>query len=236
MRRITPYTVRTLVVLVFWTLVVIPLLLLAYAGFPRIRYYMSRWWAYRVLWAAGVRLEVEGLENLAGGGPCVYTPNHQSFMDVPVILRSLPIPFRMVAKQELFAVPVLGFAISLMGTIGIDREDRRKAVQSLRKAERMVRRGDNLLVFPEGRLSATERFGEFKKGAFLIAKRLEVPFVPVCIVGTRRVLPRGSRAIRPGRVKVIVLNPRRAEGDLDELAAATQAELETVFLEAARNL
>ncbi|MEE8110485.1 MAG: lysophospholipid acyltransferase family protein [bacterium] len=236
MRGITFYTVRTFIVLGFWTLVIIPLLLVAYAGFGRIRYYMSRWWAYRVLWAAGVRLDVQGLENLEGGGPYIYAPNHQSYMDIPVIMRALPIQFRVVANQELFAVPVLGFAIGLMGTIGISRESRREAVKSLRRAEQRVRKGDNLLIFPEGRLSDTEEFEPFKKGAFLIAKRLGVPVVPVCIVGTHRILARGSRAIHPGRVKVIVLKPRKTEGDLDEVATTIQAELEGEFREAARSL
>lgn len=236
MKKFSFYTYRALVVLVFWTLVIIPLLLLAYAGFHRIRYYMSRWWAYRVLWAAGVRLEIQGLENLESGGPYVYAPNHQSFMDIPIILRALPIQFRMLAKQELFDVPVLGFAIGLMGTIGISGANRREAVKSLRQAEKMVKNGENLLIFPEGKLSETEAFEKFKKGAFLIAKRLKVPVVPVCIAGAHRILPRGSRAIRPGRVKIIVLKPRQIEDDLDKVAASLQAELEGVFKEAVRDL
>jgi 1-acyl-sn-glycerol-3-phosphate acyltransferase len=157
-------------------------------------------------------------------------------MDIPIILRALPIQFRMVAKQELFDVPVLGFAIGLMGTIGISRANRREAVKSLRQAEKMVKNGDNLLIFPEGKLSGTETFEKFKKGAFLIAKRLKVPVVPVCIAGAHRILPRGSRAIRPGRVKVIVLKPRQIDDDLDKAAASLQAELEGVFKEAVRDL
>ena len=68
MKTFSFYTYRALVGLVFWTLVIIPLLLLAYAGFHRIRYYMSRWWAYRVLWAAGVRLETANVVVAGGRG------------------------------------------------------------------------------------------------------------------------------------------------------------------------
>lgn len=230
------YTVRTLVVLVFWTLVVTPLLLLAYVGFERVRYYMSRWWASRVLRAAGVRLEVQGLENLRGVGPSIYTPNHQSLMDIPVIMRALPIQFRMLVKKELFSVPVLGLAIRFMGMIGIERENRRAAVKSIHKAEKFVRDGDSFVIFPEGRRAETEEFQNFKKGAFLIAKRLGVPIVPVCIQGTHRILARGSHTIHPGLVRVVVLETRKAEGDLEEVAAATQAEMENVFRQGTASL
>ena len=157
-------------------------------------------------------------------------------MDIPVVMRALPIQFRMIAKQELFGTPVLGLALSLMGYIGVVRENRRLAARSLRVAQKKVQGGESLVVFPEGRLIDGNHLGPFKKGGFWVAKRLGVPIVPVCIVGTHRVLAVGSRRIRPGRVKVIIGKPRPAEGDLNDLAQKTRAELEGLFTMAFREV
>jgi 1-acyl-sn-glycerol-3-phosphate acyltransferase len=226
--RVTP-TFFTLFALMFFTFLLTPLLLLSLVGVRSIRYYMSRWWASRILWAAGVKLQVEGVEELQKGGPFVFLPNHQSFMDVPVVMYALPVPFRMMAKQELFWVPILGLALYLMGYIGVDRGNPRLALRSVRVAEKKAQGGESLVIFPEGRISEGEHLGPFKKGGFWVAKRLGVPIVPVCLIGTHRVLARGRRRVRPGRVKVIIGKPRPAEGDLDELAEKTRAELEEVF-------
>jgi 1-acyl-sn-glycerol-3-phosphate acyltransferase len=171
---------------------------------PRGRWALAttRLWAAGLLRASGVRLEVRRPAELDPAKSYVYLANHQSLFDIPVLLLAVPGRFRMVAKQSLFRIPVFGWAIAAAGFVSVDRADRAAARQSFAAAERRLRSGGSILLFPEGTRSNGETLLPFKRGGFLLALRTGLPIVPVGIRGTRSVQARGQRSIRPGAVEV----------------------------------
>ncbi len=183
--------------------------------------------ARTLAWMLGVRVQVRGLEHLAGRGPFIFTPNHQSHLDILVLLGFLPGRTRFAAKRELWRHPVVGAVLDTLGMIPIEREHPEQAVAALNRAGP----GDSVVIFPEGRRSRDGRLGEFKKGAFVLAIRAGLPVVPVVCRGTRRLMPRGSRlTVVPGTAEIMIEAPIPTAGlgyeDRDALAARVRAAIE----------
>jgi 1-acyl-sn-glycerol-3-phosphate acyltransferase len=179
-------------------------------------------------WMLGVGVTVQGLEHVAHGGPFVYAPNHQSHLDILVLLAHLPGRTRFAAKQELWRHPVVGGVLDTLGMIPIDRDAGGRAIEELNAA---AAEGHSIVIFPEGTRSRDGRLREFKKGAFALAIASGLPIVPVCCRGTRRLMPRGSQlAVVPGTVDVFIEPPIPTAGlgydDRDALAAQVRAAIE----------
>jgi 1-acyl-sn-glycerol-3-phosphate acyltransferase len=167
----------------------------------------ARLWAKVSLWLAGVKLVVEGRENLPSEGAVVYMPNHQSNFDILVLLAGVPGQFRWLAKEELFHIPLFGLTMRRAGYISVDRSNRKKSVESMRRAIERIARGTSVVIFPEGTRSPDGHLKEFKAGSFTLAIQAQAPIVPVAITGSRDVMPKHSRWIRGGRVTVTILPP-----------------------------
>ncbi len=185
---------------------------------------MARGWARSLLVSGGVRVRVEGLENIRPDGSYVIASNHLSYMDTPVVLANVPVQFRFLAKRGLFKIPFLGTHLARAGHIPVPREDPRAAVKTMAQAAEMLRtRGISMLVFPEGGRSRDGSMRPFKDGAAYIGIKAGVPIVPIALVGTREVLPFGSGHIRPGHVILRVGQPIETAGlALKERAAVTE--------------
>src|SRR5579875_1207072 len=154
---------------------------------------MARHWAKSLLWIAGARVEIEGLEKIRPDGSYVISPNHASYMDTPVVLANLPVQFRFLAKRGLFQIPFLGTHLARAGHIPVPRDDPRAAVKTLTAAAQGIRdRGISMLIFPEGGRTHDGVLRPFKEGAAYIAIKAGVPIVPVALIGTRAVLPYGA--------------------------------------------
>jgi 1-acyl-sn-glycerol-3-phosphate acyltransferase len=161
----------------------------------------ARVWARSLLAFAWVRVEVEGLERIDPHRAYVFVSNHLSYMDTPVILRSIPVQFRFMAKKGLFQIPFLGTHLMQAGHIPVPLEDPRASVKTLTRAAEMIRdRRVSILIFPEGGRSIDGVLQPFKEGAAYIAIKAGVPLVPVALVGTRQVLAMGSATFHAGRV------------------------------------
>ena len=169
---------------------------------------VERAWARALLVVSGVRVRVEGLEKIKNDGSYIFVSNHLSYMDTPVVLANIPARFRFLAKKGLFQIPFLGWHLGRAGHIRVPRGDARAAVKTMHLAAQIVRdEGISLLVFPEGGRSHDGTLGPFKEGAALLGIQSGVPLVPMCLVGTREVLPFGSGVICSGTVTMRIGDP-----------------------------
>ena len=156
---------------------------------------------------SGVSVNMHGAGRLEPGHPYIFAANHQSQFDIFVLQGYLGCDFRWLAKLELFKIPVFGKAMQLAGYIPVDRAHGRKAIKSLDEAARRIADGTSVIIFPEGTRSPDGRLGQFKAGAMVLAIKAGVPLVPVAIIGTHQVLPKGRLLARPGRVEIRVGTP-----------------------------
>ncbi len=167
-----------------------------------------------LLWLAGAKYEVRGIENLPKS-QAVYISNHQSHFDIPAIMASIPTPFYFVAKKELKHIPIFGWGMWSIGMIFVDRSNREKARASMKKAGKEARKGKAILSFPEGTRSKNGQLQAFKKGAFFLAKAGELCVIPISVSGTNKVLPPGGK-LKGGDVIVEIGTPISAETVMSE--------------------
>lgn len=165
----------------------------------------------RISRLAGVTFDIQGLENVPKDRNVVYIANHQGIFDVIALMMVPPEICGFLAKQELSKIPLAGTWLEYMGCIFVNREKPREAVAALDMAEEKVRNGESFIIFPEGTRSKNGEVGEFKNGAFRVAKNTGVPIVPVALEGTYKAWEEKKR-ISPAKVKVRVLPPIETEG------------------------
>src|SRR5262249_30751294 len=159
----------------------------------------------------GVRVEVKGVERLDPKQPYVFTPNHQSLIEVPLFVTYLGRNPAYLAKKEIFKYPIFGYGIGLMGVVPVDRSNTQAAVKSAQAATENLRRGKSYVVYPEGTRSRDGRLLPFEKGAFIMAIDAGVPIVPVTISGATKIMPKGEVKIFPSTVRITVHEPISAE-------------------------
>lgn len=173
---------------------------------------VARAWARSLLWIAGTRVKVEGLEHIKPGGAYVFVSNHVSYMDTPVVLASLTERFLFLAKSGLFKIPFLGWHLKSARHVSVELEDTRKRLQALTLAAQLIAEGRSTLVFPEGGRSEDGVLKDFKDGAAFLAIRAQVPLVPIALIGMRRILPMHTLNFRPGRVTLRISTPISTAG------------------------
>jgi 1-acyl-sn-glycerol-3-phosphate acyltransferase len=167
-------------------------------------HHYARWWARIQLLVSGVRVKVKGLDNLDKESPYIYMSNHQGSYDIFVLLSCLPIQFRWIAKKELFAIPILGWAMRAANYISIDRSGKSKALESIERAADKIKGGVSVVIFPEGTRSRDGSIQPFKRGGFTLAMKSGVPIIPITINGSWDVMPRESMKVRPGEIRVSI--------------------------------
>ena len=186
------------------------------------------WWGRTFVRLGGWAFRVEGMENLPSGG-AVLVANHQSIVDIPMLLSAFPRPVRFLAKRELGEIPLFGKAMAAAGNLFIDRDDPRDAVRMLRDVGARLRDGRLVVVFPEGTRSGDGSIGEFRPGAFYLAQKSGAPVVPVYLDGGYRAIPKGSLRVWPAELLVRVLPPlspgEGAGGSKEQIAASLRARL-----------
>jgi len=164
----------------------------------KVHLYCAVPWARVILRVCGIKVNVRGLENVDPSVPRIYMTNHQSFFDIFAVLACLPVNFKFILKQELMKIPFFGPAMKKAGYIGIERDDPRKAVLSMKQAADRIKNGASVLIFPEGTRSPDGRLQEFKRGGFNLAIKAGCDIVPIGIRDSFRIAPKGSLRIRKG--------------------------------------
>jgi 1-acyl-sn-glycerol-3-phosphate acyltransferase len=221
---------RSLLTLLWW-MIAAPLA--ALWGFPwtlltgkiDALYWTAMWIARAGVRIAGIRWKLIGLEKLPMTSNYIFMSNHVSNIDPPLLVPLLPRRVTVMVKKELFKVPILGAAMRMADFVPIDRSNREAAIGSVREAANVVRKGLDLVVFPEGTRSRDGKLLPFKKGSFYLAMDTGVPIVPVTILGTEKLLPRGEALAHPGEVTIVFhppIDPKEFT-DRDALVEAVKA-------------
>jgi 1-acyl-sn-glycerol-3-phosphate acyltransferase len=188
---------------------------------------IARAWARVLLLGLGVRVAVEGGENVPAG-PAVYAANHGSALDIPILFGYLPANFRFIHKRSLYLVPVLGWSLWAAGHVGIDRGNPFRARKSLHAAAQRIQGGTSVAVFPEGTRSPDAEVRPFKRGSFVLALEAGVPVVPVSLLGVKRVVPRGIATLKPGTVRLVIHPAVPVAGRSADAAASLAEEVRRV--------
>src|SRR3989442_8032262 len=166
----------------------------------------ARLWSWLILKTTGVRVTVEGLDRITPGTTYVFVSNHQSIYDIPVLFASLPFQLRIIAKESLARFPVLGWHLRRGGHLFVDRRHPDRA-GILNRWRALVSEGLSLVIFAEGTRSPDGRVARFKAGSFLLAIEAQLPVVPIAVIGTRAVMPKGRLRTEPAHVGLIVHDP-----------------------------
>ncbi len=196
-------------------------------------WWIPRTWSRAVLWAAGVELRIHHPERIGDGqNGVVFASNHVSWFDVFSLSATLP-RYSFVAKAELMRIPIFGAGARAIGTVPIERDNRKSAFASYETAAEIVRAGRPIVVFPEGTRGESYALRPFKKGPFVLAIASGAPIVPVVVHGTMPVMPKGAWRIRSGVVDLHFLEPVPTKGltyeDRDRLSQTVRERMADVL-------
>ena len=191
-----------------------------------------RMWSRAILWVAGVRVRMHGLDRLAADGTFIFICNHVSLFDILALVGWLP-RNNFVAKAELFRIPVFGHGMRVLGTVPIERENQKAAFGAYDIATARIQGGTSVVVFPEGTRGTEYAIRRFKKGPFVLAIKSGAPIVPVVVYGTIEILPKGRLLMHPGIIDVYVLDQVPTQGlaydDRDALAQTVHDRMQVVM-------
>jgi 1-acyl-sn-glycerol-3-phosphate acyltransferase len=176
---------------------------------------------------AGIRVRVEGLENIPPGA-CVFASNHVSNVDAIAFIPAIPRRVAILIKQELMSIPILATGMRRAQFVPVDRADREAAAATIDVAVQTLKRGVSFAIFAEGTRSPDGRLRPFKRGAFNIAMEAAVPIVPVSIAGTQLLLRKGDWILRPGDVVIRFGPPVDASSYTMDRRAELQARVESL--------
>ncbi len=194
--------------------VVLQLLALPFDPGRRVSWRALHWGWGHVLWFAIPFWRTRRLGAVeASEGPFIVVANHASILDVP-LLYGLPFPLAVVARSRIFDTPILGPLMRLSGQIPLHLQSDERGTELVRDCQRALESGTSLVLFPEGTRSTDGSMGTFHRGAFRIAKDLDIPVLPVVIDGTASILPKGKRSPDgfTAKVTMAVLDPVQPAG------------------------
>lgn len=204
--------IRTILMLTLWAIMgpfaaIVGFIAAFWRGDIRLLYFLFTRGAWIGVRIAGIRFETVGLDGFDHSRSYIFMTNHSSNLDPPIQVGLIPRQTSVMVKKELFKVPILGKVMRMGKLVPVDRGNRDAGIEAVRAAKAVVDQGMNMLIYVEGKRSFDGKLLPFKKGPFYMAIECGVPIVPMTIVGTHHVWPKGRFAIMPGPVKVIFHTP-----------------------------
>ena len=191
--------------------------------------YRASMWVVRMGFrAAGIRVQVIGLERVPSGVACIFMANHVSNLDPPVLLPLIPKRTSVFLKRSLMKIPVLGYGMRLAEFVPVDRGGSvEEALESTKRAKAVLEKGISITTFVEGTRSRDGRMLPFKKGPFYLAMDSGAPCIPISISGTESMMRKGSLKVLPGVARVVFHAPLypAVVGDRDALMQAVREEI-----------
>lgn len=164
-------------------------------------HWLSKLFSGGILLISGIKIKIDGLENIDPKAIYVFASNHSSQLDITALQWGIPNRLAMIFKKELAKIPLFGWQLRLGPYIMIDRKSIESAAKSIEEAKELMKRKKiSVLVFPEGTRSKTGEVQQFKRGAFHLAAKVGYPIVPVTINGTEKILPKGTFKLKKGTI------------------------------------
>ena len=157
--------------------------------------------------AIGVRVKVTGQNQFDANKPYLIICNHESLLDPFLCTGYIPLYLVAIEIEEQFSWPVWGWLTNRWGNIPLNKESRKSVVCSFRLAEQRMKKGVSVLIFPEGTRTVTGEMGEFKKGAFHLARQTQADILPVAMNGLYLAKTRGDWRVRAVNVSVAFGTP-----------------------------
>ncbi len=196
--------------------------------YPFVSYFMKT-----LLSILGIKVDLYGLENMPGE-PALYVSNHQGNFDIIVITACIKKRLGFLVKKELKSIPVLRGWIKVMGSVYIDRKSVRNSILSIEEAIENIKKGNSMIVFPEGTRSRGEQLGEFKQGSFKLAEKTKVPIVPISVNGTYRIMEANHGSVKPARVSIVIGKPIStatfSKEDFNKLPEMVRSEIDRIMV------
>lgn len=221
------YSIIVWIIMVIVSIIITPFFLLVWI--------LTFWWDKRRIWSHMMgtfwawayqslvifwKLKLEGREKIPWNRPVVLVANHRSFVDI-LALYKVRRPFKWVSKAENFKTPFIGMVLSLTNCIKIQRGSFRAGLQFISQAEKEMKKGSSLMIFPEGTRSKTGKMRAFQDGAFVLAKKMKCGIIPIAHIGTEKALHSGKESwVVQGKTNIMI-------SVLDEISAEQVTELET---------
>lgn len=158
--------------------------------------------AKHVLFIAGIKLKIKGLENIPKDSSVIFVSNHQGNFDIPILINSINIPFGFIAKKELKRFPLINRWMMALNCVFISRDNPREAIKSINAAAELLNNKKNLLIFPEGTRSKDAKVKKFKSGALKLASKSNSIIIPVSINGSINAMKKNSLFIQSADVEL----------------------------------
>lgn len=170
-------------------------------------YWAPMIWSRLTCWLFMMRVKVIGKEQIGKKQSYVFVANHQGAFDIWAIYGFLPHRFKWLMKKSLEKVPAVGFACRMAGHIFVDDSSIVGIKRTISDAEKMLRQGMSVVIFPEGTRTYTGEMSDFKRGAFMLAAEFGLPVVPLSVQGSFRAMPRTTYNMRPSTITLTIHEP-----------------------------
>lgn len=164
-----------------------------------------RRWAEYTMKTLGIKIHTEGINNVPDGN-CLFVANHQSYVDIPLILSQIEKPIGFIAKKQLAKVPLMSFWMKKSHCVYLDRDSVRAAIDSINEGVKNLENYCSMVIFPEGTRSKCDKIAEFKKGSMKLALKASVPIVPITICGTYKAYEEFN-TVKPANVRLVIGKP-----------------------------
>ena len=188
------------------------MLVSALAGHREWLYPWALFGARNWLRLSGMKVQVSGAELLDPDRSYVFIANHRSYLDTATLFAFLGRRIGVIAKKEVLKVPILGYGMSYVNVMAIDRSNQERAIKTMDAATERLRSGISFGVFAEGTRAQPGEFLQLKKGAFYMAAQAGVPIVPVAIKNTDRLMGKGTGEAKTGTIEMVLLRPIETAG------------------------
>lgn len=150
---------------------------------------------------SSAKIKVTGLDNIPQSGEAVlFVGNHKSYIDIPLLIKYIPFPLAFIAKVDLKKAPFISQVMILLGCLFMDRGDVRQSLVIIKEGVNKLKRGESLLIFPEGTRSKTDTLLPFKQGSLKLAEKSNVLIIPFALKGTEELFGNHGFRVTPSNV------------------------------------